>query len=81
MKLEMMDDGRVRLTLPIDKGNAFADAVMQHADTMRSPVLELAHLLREARYEARDHFRQPPDPWGGAQYRRPPSTTTRFKAD
>lgn len=75
MKVERQADGRILVEMEVGDGNKLADAVHAHQDDMRSPVLELSSLLREARYNARNEFRQPPDPWS-EDAAAPPSTTT-----
>lgn len=64
MKVERQADGHILLEMEVADGNKLADAIHAHAEEMRSPVLELSSLLREARYNSRNDFRQPPNPWG-----------------
>lgn len=75
MKVERTEDGHILLEMEIGTGNKLADEIHAHADEMRSPVLELSSLLRGARYNASNEFRQPPNAWG-PDAAAPPSTKT-----
>ena len=75
MKVERTEDGHILLEMEIGTGNKLADEIHAHASEMRSPVLELSSLLREARYNASNDFRQPPNAWG-PDAAPPPSTKT-----
>lgn len=75
MKVERQADGRILVEMEVGDGNTLADAIHAHQEDMRSPVLELSSLLREARYNARNEFRQPPDPWS-EDTPAPPAMTT-----
>ncbi|MFP4130735.1 hypothetical protein [Thiohalospira sp.] len=75
MKVERTEDGHILLEMEVGAGNKLADEIHAHAAEMRSPVLELSSLLREARYNAGNDFRQPPNAWG-PDAAPPPSTKT-----
>lgn len=54
------------LTLEISQADAktLAKLIIQHAEDARhSALLDFAYLLNEAKYDARNDFRQPPHPW------------------
>lgn len=63
MHVTRTDNGDFIVELALDEGNRLASAIVQHAEELPSAALDLASLLRQARYRANDDFRQPPDPW------------------
>ncbi len=63
MHVERLPDGRLRLSFEIDEGDRLAEAVIKHAEEASSAALALSSILREARYEARNDFRQPRNAW------------------
>lgn len=63
MNVEKGTDGTIRLTCEIAEGDALAEALIEHADSVSSAALNLSSILRAARYSAGNSFRQPPDPW------------------
>lgn len=60
MKVERRADGSVWLEIELAVGNELASAVIRNAADMPSALLELSSLLREAWYEAKNTFEQPP---------------------
>jgi hypothetical protein len=60
MKLERLPDGSLRIEFELKQGNEFASAIIRRAEEMPSVLLELSSLLREAWYEAKNRFEQPP---------------------
>lgn len=63
MKVEKSGDGVITLELSSAEADQLAGDFIQHAEHLPSAALDLASLLREAKYGARDNFRQPPNPW------------------
>lgn len=61
MKAYGMPQERVRLEVPLKEGRELANAILREVEEMPSVALDLAYLLREADYAARDPFRLPPD--------------------
>jgi hypothetical protein len=60
MKAHGISQERVRLEVPLGEGRELASAIIHQAEDMPSVALDLAYLLREADYAARDPFRLPP---------------------
>ncbi len=60
MSAEKLPDGSIRIEFDIDKSDKLAAAIIKDAEDMPSVLLELSSLLREAKYSARNAFRQPP---------------------
>ena len=67
MKVEKNGDGALTLELSSAEADQLAGDLIQHAEHLPSAALDLASLLREAKYGARDNFRQPPNPWEPAE--------------
>lgn len=65
MHAEKLPQGRVRLEVPLKQGRELASTIIHQAEEMPSVALNLAYLLREADYAARDRFRLPPDEEAG----------------
>ncbi|HQU15424.1 MAG: hypothetical protein B7Z66_07490 [Chromatiales bacterium 21-64-14] len=63
MNVEKQPEDTIRLTFEISEGDALAGALSEHADAVSSAALNLSSILRAARYNAKNSFRQPPDPW------------------
>jgi hypothetical protein len=60
MKVERTEDGHVLIEIDVDDGRKLVNAIREHADEITSGCLELASLLSEANYNAKNDFRQPP---------------------
>ncbi len=60
MKARGKPQEHIRLEVPLKEGRELASAIIRDAEDMPSVALELAYLLREADYAARDTFRLPP---------------------
>lgn len=60
MKAQGLPQARIRLEVPLKEGRELASAIIRQVEDMPSVALDLAHLLREADYAARDPFRLPP---------------------
>ncbi len=57
------------LELETATAKKFAGTVLEHAEELSSPIIELATLIRTGQYAARDQFRQPPHAFDeGAPY-------------
>ncbi len=63
MKTEKLNDGRILMEFSIKEGDKLAEAIIKHATHMPNAALELSSLLREAKYQAGNTFRQPPRAW------------------
>lgn len=72
MKVEKTAAGGLRIEFDMAEADAVATDFIRHAEALPSAALNLSSLLREARYAARDHFRQPPNPWEPADTVPPP---------
>lgn len=60
MKAHGLPQERIRLEVPLREGRELASAIIRQAEDMPSAALDLAYLLREAEYAAKDPFRPPP---------------------
>ena len=60
MKVERSEDGHVTIEMGVDEGNKLARLIREHADEITNGCLELASVLSEAEYNAKNDFRQPP---------------------
>lgn len=67
MKVEKHPAGGLKIEFDMAEADAIADDFIRHAEALPSAALNLSSLLREAQYAARDHFRQPPNPWEPAE--------------
>lgn len=67
MNVTQQDNGDVLIEISLDEGNRLATSIMKHAEELPSPALDLASLVRQARYAARDSFHQPPHAWDQGQ--------------
>jgi hypothetical protein len=66
VNIESRPDGGVRLSLEVKEGEKLARElrdISRKAAHRSSTALELRSLLRQAKYEAEDEFRQPPNIW------------------
>lgn len=63
MKVSLADEEKFLLEFEIEEGNRLAEAILHHNEDMTTAALDLAALLHQAYYEAKDEFRQPPHPW------------------
>lgn len=63
MKVEKDGAGVITLELSSAEADQLAGDLIQHAEDLPSAALDLASFLREAKFGARDNFRQPPNPW------------------
>lgn len=63
MKATQKDNGDILIEIELDEGNRLATSIMHHAENLPSSMLDLASLVRQARYSAEDEFKQPPHPW------------------
>ena len=60
MKVERAEDGHVLIEIDVKDGRKLVNAIRAHADEITNGCLELASLLSEANYNAKNDFRQPP---------------------
>jgi hypothetical protein len=60
MDVERRDDQHLAIELDIKTADALYRAINARTIDMTNGAIELASLLQEACYEARDDFRQPP---------------------
>ncbi len=60
MKVERSESGHVMIEMSVDDGDKLARLIREHADEITNGCLELASLLSEAQYNAKNDFRQPP---------------------
>lgn len=60
MKVTRTETGEVLLEFGIEEARKLAKAIRRHASDTTNGCLELASLLSEAQYNARNNFRQPP---------------------
>ena len=60
MKVERSESGHVMIEMDVDDGDKLAHLIREHADEITNGCLELASLLSEAQYNAKNEFRQPP---------------------
>lgn len=67
MKVERNNNGIVTLEFSSAEADKLAGDLIEHAEGLSSAALDLASFLRQAKYAARDNFRQPPNPWGPAE--------------
>ena len=63
MHVQKLADGSVIIEFGLQEGNKLAGAIIKNAEDMSSTALELSSILRQAHYQAKNHFRQPPNPW------------------
>lgn len=67
MKVEKNDQGIITLEFSSAEADKLAADLIEHAEDLPGAALDLASFLREAKYAARDNFRQPPNPWDPAE--------------
>lgn len=60
MDVTRTESGEVLIRLDIEQGSQLARLIRKHAQSTTSACLELASVLSEARYTAKNHFKQPP---------------------
>ncbi len=60
MKVMRSESGDVVIEIGIEQGHKLARLIRAHAQDTTSACLELASLLSEAHYLARNRFKQPP---------------------
>lgn len=63
MNVERTANGQIVIEYSLDEAKPLVAAITEHAEDLPTAALDLASLLRQAQYEARNHFRQPPRPW------------------
>jgi hypothetical protein len=75
MNLTRNTNGQLELALTAQEAKNLAQDIIHHAEDAQTTVLNLGYLLREANYETRYAFRQPPHAWDN-EHRLFPSTRT-----
>ena len=63
MKAKFDPDRGLELQFDLGEARKLAQDLIQHSEAANSQVLNLAYALREAGYELKNHFRQPPHAW------------------
>lgn len=63
MKAEKLDNEQILMEFNIKEGDKLAEAIIKHAQHMPNAALELSSILRKAKYDASNTFRQPPKAW------------------
>jgi hypothetical protein len=63
MNIDRQSDGTLALDLQQEEVRKLAKDIIDHAEDAHSTLLNLAYLINEAWYDARNDFRQPPHAW------------------
>ena len=70
------ENGHVLITMALPEGTRLAKAVIGHAEDAHDALLNFAYLLNEAKDNAHNDFRQPPNAWGTDAAAPPPVRTS-----
>lgn len=62
MEVRKDNQGHVLLDIDLKEGTRLADEIIEHTGKLdlHTAMLDLSSLLRQAKFEAEDEFRQPP---------------------
>lgn len=63
MKVNFDPERGLELRFDVNEARKLAQDLIQHSEAANSQVLNLAYALREAGYQLKNHFRQPPHAW------------------
>lgn len=63
MGINQESDGTLTITLTPQEMKDLAKRIIHHAEDAHTAVLNFGYLLNEAKYAAKNDFKQPPHPW------------------